>query len=49
MRDLFAIIVYLWTKHWIGVVIAIVLIFLLLNSLDLYFEPSKPKFFGGQD
>ena len=49
MRNLFAIIVYLWTKHWIGVVIAIVLVFLLLNSLDLDFEPSRPKFFTGQD
>ena len=49
MRNLFALIVYLWTKSWIGVVIAIILVFLLLNSLDLYFEPSAPKFFTGQD
>jgi len=50
MKNLLNLILYLWTKSWVGIVITIILIIVVLNGLGLdCCEPSSPKFFTGQD
>ena len=43
MKKIIEALIYLWTETWVGVVLAIVIIFLILGSLDIDFGPGPSK------